>query len=271
MLFGSGLWFLCVGLMFILIQIGVFIPEYFFLFYSTGFSLTMFAFVFFFYYWEKNLVSLKRIPTIMAVFALIISISTVILVFTTGEYIIKLMPFITVLITLIGAVSLVILTIIFVKSVQGQLRVKGIYFIFGVFIIAFSAFTDHPPLIMLSPDLFIYLAPVTFIIGNLILFYGIKGMIDGMSSYYNQANICTVHRGKISRGESVYYCPKCTTVYCQKCYDQVIKSEGCWNCSYQVELDKKKAEKQEDNAEQELEISDEEFPKKKVEDFKLKI
>ena len=28
----------------------------------------------------------------------------------------------------------------------------------------------------------------------------------------------------------MFYCPGCNTVYCDACYTQVVKKDGCWNC-----------------------------------------
>jgi hypothetical protein len=83
---------------------------------------------------------------------------------------------------------------------------------------------------MLLPNALALISPIAFILGGITWFIGIKGICDGVTSYYNQARICTIHRGKISKDELLFYCPSCNTLYCKKCYEQVVKKEGCWNC-----------------------------------------
>ncbi len=51
-----------------------------------------------------------------------------------------------------------------------------------------------------------------------------------ISSYYAYTQKCAVHRGTIKKGNPIHYCPSCGIVYCETCFNQVIKRDGCWNC-----------------------------------------
>ena len=58
-----------------------------------------------------------------------------------------------------------------------------------------------------------------------------------ISSYYAQTQKCVVHRGVIEKGKTVYYCPSCGITYCESCFNQVIKKDGCWNCQKGAEVE----------------------------------
>ena len=97
-----------------------------------------------------------------------------------------------------------------------------------------SIFLDYPPMYLIIPFFPPDVSPI-FLIGSAILFgYALLGLVDGITAYYNQEHICTIHRGRIEKNASIYYCPSCTTPYCSKCYEQVIKKDGCWNCGHGV-------------------------------------
>ncbi|GAG49948.1 unnamed protein product, partial [marine sediment metagenome] len=44
----------------------------------------------------------------------------------------------------------------------------------------------------------------------------------------------------IGKGNPIYYCPSCGIAYCEKCFNQVIKKDGCWNCREGATLEGKK-------------------------------
>ena len=61
-------------------------------------------------------------------------------------------------------------------------------------------------------------------------FYGINTLFAQISTYYAQTQKCAVHRGTIEKGNTIHYCPSCGITYCESCFIQVIKKDGCWNC-----------------------------------------
>ena len=131
---------------------------------------------------------------------------------------------------LLANVFIFIFIFLFIRRVKGPLRRKGWLLMIGSIAFFFGQFMDHPPGMFIYPDLFIILSPLVFIVSFSFIYYAIKGITKNITSYYNQAHICLVHRGKILEGEPIYSCPNCTTIYCQICYEQVIKQDGCWSC-----------------------------------------
>ncbi|KKK87764.1 hypothetical protein LCGC14_2749990 [marine sediment metagenome] len=230
---GTGILGIGGGLLFLLMQIGVFFSEDFFLFYFSGGIVMAFLAVFYFYYWEKNLVNLKKIPTIIMVFNFLIFLITIILLLLfkiSVSIYISLIEIFTIILGLLGSSFLLIFVFLFTIRVKGALRNKGVILIIGGILFFLGQFMDHPPGLFLFPDLFIILTPLVFIVSFGFIFYGTKGISENVSSYYNQVNICLVHRGKLLREDLIYYCPNCSMVYCQNCYELVIKQDRCWNC-----------------------------------------
>ena len=218
------------GAGFTIIQLGVFFPNFFIISISIAVIITMVSNTFAIYYLEKNLINLKKLPTIWSIFAVVLSfidfIFIIILRIHFLDYIIILF---IMLFFIISQLFLYILLIIFTKRVKGALRVRGFLIIFGLIFWTIAMITDHPPVVTLYPNIFL-ISSVCFIIGLIMIYFGIKGISDGITYYYNQEQICTIHRGKISKGNQIYLCPTCNTAYCLNCYEQVIKKEGCWNC-----------------------------------------
>jgi len=89
--------------------------------------------------------------------------------------------------------------------------------------------------------------------------YGVITLFPQISSYYAQTQKCAVHRGVIDKGTTVYYCPSCGITYCEACFNQVIKKDGCWNCRYGVEVEIEKEWK----VEQVVEVKKDVKPKHK--------
>jgi len=135
----------------------------------------------------------------------------------------------------------IILISIFIRNVRGRLRRAGYLFILSYILFGIAAFFDHPPGNSLVPENIVIIIPILFILIHVFGFYSFLTIGEQISDYYKQAHICTVHRGKINRNESLYYCPDCNTIYCLNCYEQVIKQDGCWNCG---RVDKRKPEKE---------------------------
>ena len=77
--------------------------------------------------------------------------------------------------------------------------------------------------------------------GMSMTYYGINTLFTQISSYYAQTQKCAVHRGIIEKGNPIHYCSSCGIVYCELCFNEVIKKDGCWNCrkSFEPESEKK--------------------------------
>ena len=89
---------------------------------------------------------------------------------------------------------------------------------------------EHPPGVKIFPAfIMLYFTPIVFMIGMMMAFYGVNKLFAQISSFYAQTQKCAVHRGTIGKGNNIYYCPSCGIVYCEMCFNQVIKIDGCWN------------------------------------------
>jgi len=231
---GSGMFSFGGGFTFIFIQVAVLFPALLIISFSTS-AISILGFnIIYIYYFEKNLVNLKKIPTICSV------IFFIIILFIIGVNVFyfiinrtlnsEFVGIVSVILVIIGSFYVIILVVIFTKRTIGVLRTAGYIWIISFILMYTGTFLDHPPLVTLLPEVFALITPIIFIIGGILWFYSSKRLCDGIISYYNQAQICTIHRGKISKGTHIYFCPNCNTNYCKKCYEQVIKKEGCWNC-----------------------------------------
>jgi len=221
----------------ILIQIGVFFPSFFSLSISLSMIIVSFSGILLVYYWEKNLINLKKFPTIWMILVFFLTLLDFIYVNILGIRIFGQMLIIFALLSLISVGFIFILLILFAKRVIGNLRIRGILIIFSFIFLYIGFITDHPPVVTFYPEILSIVSPISFIIGLVMYYLGIKGICEGITSYYNQAQICTIHRGKISKGTHIYFCPNCNTSYCERCYEQVIKKEGCWNCQEGVKTE----------------------------------
>ena len=227
---GSASIYFAGGTAFILIQIGVFFPNFFRLSIFLATIVTMFCIIFFVYYWEKSLINLKKFPTIWSIFIFLLSFIDLIYYIVLGRHIFEFIVFLLNILNLISIIIIFILLILFTKRVVGNLRIRGFLIIFAFIFLYIGMITDHPPVVTFYPKILSIVTPISLIIASVMYYFGIKGICDGITSYYNQAQICTIHRGKISTGNPIYLCPSCNTAYCLNCYEQVIKKEGCWNC-----------------------------------------
>jgi len=227
---GNGMILYGLGFDFIFIQVAVLFPALFIILFSTGSILLLGFIMFFIYYYEKNLVNLKKIPTICSVIIFIIILLNFFYVIFNRTLIFEFFTAVALILLIITNFYVIILIVVFTKRTIGVLRTTGYIWISSYVLLFTGAFLDHPPFITLLPEVFALITPIIFIIGGILWFYSSKRLCDGIISYYNQAQICTIHRGKISKDTHIYYCPNCNTNYCEKCYEQVIKKEGCWNC-----------------------------------------
>ena len=227
---GNGMTLYGIGSTFIFIQVGVLFPALFIILFSAALISLLGFDTIFIYYFEKNLVNLKKIPTISSVIIFIIALFNFFYVIIYGTLIYEFLGIVSTILMIIANIYVVTLIGIFTKRTIGVLRTNGYIWISSFILISIGAFLDHPPGVTLLSGVFALITPILFIIGGILWFYSYKRLCDGIISYYNQAQICTIHRGKISKGTHIYFCPNCNTNYCEKCYEQVIKKEGCWNC-----------------------------------------
>lgn len=231
MFFGAGLTSLGSAIVFILMQIGVVYPTYFALYISIGLTILQFTFVFWVYYWEKNLISLKKIPTIISIGIFFMAFIDMIFILTINSSALEFFEIsYVVFMVLIQFLFIYVLVILFAKRVVGNLRIKAVLVLIGLILVLMGAMFDHPPVVFLLPGYLTLITPFIFIVSIALLYYGFIGICEGISTFYNQEQICLIHRGVIKKGTLIYYCPSCNTTYCLKCYEQVIKREGCWNC-----------------------------------------
>jgi len=227
---GSGMFSFGGGFTFIFIQVAVLFPALFIIYLAASFiSILGFSMIFIFYF-EKNLVYLKKIPTISSIIIFIITLFNFFYVTIYRTLIFEFYTAVSLILWLIVNLYVFILIVIFTKRTIGVLRTTGYIWISSFILIFTGGFLDHPPLVTLIPEVFALITPIIFIIGAILWFYSSNRLCNGIISYYNQAHICIIHRGRISKDTHIYYCPNCNTNYCKKCYEQVIKKEGCWNC-----------------------------------------
>ena len=232
--------YICISILISLIQVGVFFPDNFLLFYSFGVFISISSGAFYFYYWEKNLTTIKRIPTIAAITAAIIAL----IVFVTSIFFLLpgfLSDFLTFIIFSLMTVAFILyiyLIYSFSRNVKGvSTKVAGIWIV-GVPLLLAAFFSELPPGVKILPAFFVlYFPPILYMIALSMAFYCINRLFTQISSYYAQTQKCIVHRGTIEKGNTVYYCPSCSITYCESCFNQVIKKDGCWNCRKGAEVE----------------------------------
>ena len=241
MFYGIGFAYLGGGLFFIVAQFGIFNPKYFAWCISIGLTALQFTFIFFVYYWEKNLISLRKVPTMVSISIFLMAFVDMFFILTTNSTALEFFEISYVFfIVFIQFIFLFVLIIVFAKRVVGNLRIRAISILLGFFFVIIGALFDHPPLVFSLPNIFTILTPIFFIIGNGVLYYGTSGICEGLSAFYNQEQKCIVHRGFIPKGTSIYYCPSCNTTYCKRCYEEVVKKDGCWNCGQGIKSTQEK-------------------------------
>lgn len=247
--FGVGFFGVGVGISYFFIQIGVYFQDFFLLYLSLAILITTLSLIPFVYYWEKNLINLRKIPTLYTIFLTLFALTNFFFVLFFKTLVFDTYILIFLILAAIAILFVVILASKFIMIVIGKLRNKGIMLLIGFCFYFLASFLDHPPGCSIVPFSTI-LSPFFLIISGITYSYGLIGIIDGLTNYYTQAQICAVHKGKISKGDRIFYCPSCNTLYCQSCYEQVIKKEGCWNCGYGI-LETEKKEWKSDELESE--------------------
>jgi len=237
--------FICAGIGFthFLFQMGYCFPELYNIFIPSGYLAMILGLTGFIYLWERNLINLKKIPTI---FAIIISLIMLFNLFYSILYQHQLVEIMSILLPILGIIALsffIILIWKFSNVLIGITKIYGFLTIFAIIFFTFGYILDTYFAYQLFPDLSPLMSPIIVLICSFLFIYGLNGISDKIISYYKRANICTVHRGKISKDEHIYYCPSCSTTYCQRCYKKVIQEEGCWNCQDLSEMEKSKDQK----------------------------
>lgn len=224
------------------IQIGIFFPNYFQLLFSIATFIYCLTLINYFYKFEKNLTSIKFIPTLLVSICFIIACICLIdsLFFNTIR-ITLLLDFLTIYDVLIYIFSFlyiiafliyIFLILKFAKNTKGNHNKAGGIWVIGV-ILALISLLDQPPIVGTLPSIVIFYGfPIMYFIGAYLMFYGVNRLFIQISSFYNQTHKCTVHRGFIEG--KVHYCPSCKITYCGICFEQVIKQDGCWNCGTSV-------------------------------------
>lgn len=241
MLLSKSFVYLGYSIFFSLIQIGVFFPDVFMSVLLFGGFVLGFLTSFYFYYWEKNLTRLKRIPTLSTVTATIIAF----IAFLSSLFFPNLIEFIMDYL-FFAALSLVTVSIFlyiymiydFAKSVKGINMLTGWIWMGGMGLLMLAFFIELPPGVKILPLLFVlYFPPIILMIALSMAFYGINRLFTQISSFYAYTQKCVVHRGTIEKGATIHYCPYCGIVYCETCFTQVIKRDGCWNCLKGADLE----------------------------------
>lgn len=241
MLFAKSFLYICTSIEYVLIQIGVFFTQFFFQFYFLSGFIFCLSSTFYYYYWEKNLTSIKRIPTIsMGVSSIIALIAFITSIFflELSEFLMDFLVFTILSLLTLAVVLYIYLIYVFTKNVKGISTIVSIVWMGGAILCIIGASFDLPPGVKIfPPPLVLYIAPLLYMIGWSMSFYGISKMFAQISSYYAQTQKCAVHRGAIEKGKTVYYCPSCGITYCESCFNQVIKKDGCWNCRKGAEVE----------------------------------
>ncbi len=222
------------SIFFFLIQVGVFAPDYFIQFYLLGGFIITTLTAFYYYTWEKNLTTIKRIPSLSIVVAAIVAlIGLLIATFVPDliDFILNFLVFIVLSLTTISLALYVYLIFIFSRNVKGVSTAVSWIWIAGTILLLVALFFENPPGVKIFPASIVnHFPPIGLLIGLIMAFYGINKMFAQISSYYAQTQKCVVHRGTIEKGNPMYCCPSCGIVYCIPCFNKVIKKDGCWNC-----------------------------------------
>lgn len=217
---------------FIIIQIGVYVVDFFVASLYLGTVFANLGAGAFFYYLEKNVKKLKYVPTSLFMTVAGINLVLFIMEILSGSIHVSLITA-TSLIGIGSMVFALILGVSFLRKTSGAMRKYAIIMLLSILFLYVGVFTDHPPLITLLIDyplIWGIISPIAFMLAMACIFMTGIGFSEALLSFYTQEHICTIHRGNISSQEKIIYCPACKTIYCEKCFDQVVRVDGCWNC-----------------------------------------
>ena len=263
MLRAKSLLYICVGIQFSLIQIAVFFPNYFVqIFIPSGFLVGI-PMTIYLYYWEKNLTSIKQIPTIsVGMSNIVLFISLLVFFFFPGliNILWDMFTLLFYLLVIIAFVLYIYLIYSFSSKVKGgKISMVGGIWIGGIIFGLIGNFFENRPAVTIFPDFITYyFLPIMMMLGYIIPYYGITKLFTQISSYYATTQKCAVHRGIIEKGNIIHTCPSCRIVYCETCFNDVIKKDGCWNCRKKFEHVSEKKELDEPI----LELKEAEKPKR---------
>jgi len=263
MLLSKSFLYICLTIQFSLIQVGALYSENFVLFFLIGSSFGVTSSTIYFYFWEKNLTSMKHIPTILTGTASIINIAGLITYILFPDliiFLIDILVFIILVLLTIAFLLYIYLIFVFSKNVKGIKITVGVIWMAGMALAMIGWSFEFAPGVKILPSFIVlYISPLIFIISSSMVVYGVVTLFAQISSYYAQTQKCAVHRGAIEKGSTVYYCPSCGITYCESCFNQVIKKDGCWNCRHGTEVEIEKDWK----AEQAVDIKKDAKPKPK--------
>jgi hypothetical protein len=119
----------------------------------------------------------------------------------------------------------------------GHVTIDGWIWIVGIILTLLALSIEHLGVKFLPTFISFYLSPIILMFGFSMAFYGITKLFPHISSFYAYTQRCAVHRGTIEKGSPIHYCSSCGIAYCESCFNQVIKKDGCWNCRKGVELE----------------------------------
>ena len=260
-LISKSIGYTIVSLWIFMIQVGVFFPNNFLQFFLIGGFIMVFSGTFYFYYWEKNLTSLKRITTISAGASAIVAAFGVIIIIIFPDFPILLLDFFifaTFFLYVVAFALYIYLIYIFSRNVKGRGSIiTGWIWMGGMALQAVACLIELPPGVKIFPEFIVlYFPPIIFTVAVLMLYYGITKLFTQISSFYANTQRCAVHRGTIEKGTPIHYCSSCGIVYCETCFNQVIIKDGCWNC-------RKGAEQMEEKKKESVQILESDKPDKR--------
>ena len=235
MFYAKSFLFICTGIYTSMIQVGVIFHENFAIFSFIGIVFSNFSIVIYMNYWEKNLTSINRIPTITAGISTVLAFTALIISLISPIILKDLTDLIAIIIFILLTISYgmyIYLIYGFSKNVKGSgNKTTGMVWMVGIILLLIAIYIDNPPLVTIMAEFnVLYIAPIFLTVANILSFYGVNRLFVQISSYYTHTQRCLVHRGEIGKGNPMYSCPSCGIVYCIPCYEQVIKKDGCWNC-----------------------------------------
>ncbi|MHA1150505.1 MAG: hypothetical protein ACTSR8_19985 [Promethearchaeota archaeon] len=228
--FSNFLLYTGIGFTHFFFQLGYSYPDYYEIFIPLGYVVMSLELTTFIYFWERNMIGLKKVPTLISFILMNVMIVNILYILIFQNPILEIISIVLPLGGLIAMLFIIILTFKFSHHVIGKLKVRGYFMILGILLFAFGYSLDTVYIYEVNPKFSPLVSPIIVGISSLLFYYGLTKIASGITSYYQQAHICIVHRGKILKNEAFYYCPSCNSLYCLKCYELVIKKEGCWNC-----------------------------------------
>jgi len=182
--------FFCMCICFSLIQVGVFFPDNFLLFYLFGVLTATSGAAFYIYYWEKNLTSIKRIPTLSGIAAAIVTL-TILIIYAIfpdlSGFLLDFLIFIVLFLIAVAAILYIYLIYIFSRNVKGVSTRTSRIWMGGMILILVALFLENPPGVKVLPAFIVlYFPPIGLMIGQGMAFYGVNKLFAQISSYYAQ-------------------------------------------------------------------------------------